>query len=104
MHTDQAVFGEKANDAAYRREWVLPCPKSILKMIWNCFFLTLIQNRAVVRELIETEEEFGRDLQQVVENYIKYIDNPDNKIPRMIRDHKDDIFNNFKQIADFHNT
>ncbi|XP_052566288.1 obscurin isoform X5 [Culex pipiens pallens] len=79
MHTDQAVFGEKANDAAYRRE-------------------------AVVRELIETEEEFGRDLQQVVENYIKYIDNPDNKIPRMIRDHKDDIFNNFKQIADFHNT
>ncbi|XP_055536216.1 obscurin isoform X3 [Wyeomyia smithii] len=79
MHTDQAVFGEKANDAAYRRE-------------------------AVVRELIETEEEFGRDLQQVVEKYIKYIDNPDNKIPRQIRDHKDDIFNNFKQIADFHNT
>ncbi|XP_058464862.1 obscurin isoform X3 [Malaya genurostris] len=79
MHTDQAVFGEKANDAAYRRE-------------------------AVVRELIETEEEFGKDLQQVVENYIKYIDNPDNKIPRQIRDHKDDIFNNFKQIADFHNT
>ncbi|XP_053686874.1 obscurin [Sabethes cyaneus] len=79
MHTDQAVFGEKANDAAYRRE-------------------------AVVRELIETEEEFGRDLQLVVENYIKYIDNPDNKIPRQIRDHKDDIFNNFKQIADFHNT
>ncbi|XP_058829179.1 obscurin isoform X2 [Topomyia yanbarensis] len=79
MHTDQAVFGEKANDAAYRRE-------------------------AVVRELIETEEEFGRDLRQVVERYIKYIDNPDNKIPRQIRDHKDDIFNNFKQIADFHNT
>ncbi|XP_062553317.1 obscurin isoform X3 [Armigeres subalbatus] len=79
MHTDQAVFGEKSNDASYRRE-------------------------AVVRELIETEEEFGRDLQLVVENYIKFIDNPDNKIPRMIRDHKDDIFNNFKQIADFHNT
>ncbi|XP_021696069.1 LOW QUALITY PROTEIN: obscurin [Aedes aegypti] len=79
MHTDQAVFGDKANDASYRRE-------------------------AVVRELIETEEEFGRDLQLVVDNYIKYIDNPDNKIPRQIRDHKDDIFNNFKQIADFHNT
>ncbi|XP_065086396.1 obscurin isoform X3 [Ochlerotatus camptorhynchus] len=79
MHTDQAVFGEKANDATYRRE-------------------------AVVRELIETEEEFGRDLQLVVEKYIKFIDNPDNKIPRQIRDHKDDIFNNFKQIADFHNT
>nr|XP_029726473.1 obscurin isoform X3 [Aedes albopictus] len=79
MHTDQAVFGDKANDASYRRE-------------------------AVVRELIETEEEFGRDLQLVVDNYIKFIDNPDNKIPRQIRDHKDDIFNNFKQIADFHNT
>uniref|UniRef100_A0A182J430 Muscle M-line assembly protein unc-89 n=1 Tax=Anopheles atroparvus TaxID=41427 RepID=A0A182J430_ANOAO len=79
MHTEQAVFGEKSNDAAYRRE-------------------------AVVRELVETEEEFAKDLQQVVDNYLKYIDNKDNKVPRVVRDHKDDIFNNFKQIADFHNT
>ncbi|XP_035904932.1 obscurin isoform X2 [Anopheles stephensi] len=78
-HTEQAVFGEKSNDAAYRRE-------------------------AVVRELVETEEEFAKDLQQVVDNYLKYIDNKDNKVPRVVRDHKDDIFNNFKQIADFHNT
>ncbi|XP_055603898.1 obscurin-like [Uranotaenia lowii] len=79
MHTEQAVFGEKSNDASYRRE-------------------------AVVRELVETEEEFARDLQLVVDNYIKFIDNPDNKIPRSVRDHKDDIFNNFRQIAEFHNT
>jgi hypothetical protein len=64
--------------------------------------------RAVIRELIETEEEFGKDLQAVVEKYIKFIDNPEKKpsvqVPRIVRDNKDLIFMNFKQIADFHNT
>lgn len=58
--------------------------------------------RAVVKELVETEEEFGRDLQQVVERYLKPLDNPD--VPRIVRDNKDIIFTNLKQIADFHNT
>lgn len=58
--------------------------------------------RAVVKELVETEEEFGRDLQQVVERYLKPLDNPD--VPRIVRDNKDVIFTNLKQIADFHNT
>ncbi|KAG5678438.1 hypothetical protein PVAND_008111 [Polypedilum vanderplanki] len=79
QHTEQSIYGEKADDAAYRRE-------------------------AVIRELIETEEEFGKDLQTVVEKYIKFIDNPENKVPRIVRDNKDLIFINFKQIADFHNT
>ena len=58
--------------------------------------------RAVVRELVETEEEFGKDLQAVVERYIKQIDNV--TTPRLVRDNKELIFGNFKQIADFHNT
>jgi len=58
--------------------------------------------RAVVRELVETEEEFGRDLQQVVERYLKPLDS--STVPRIVRDNKDLIFSNFKQIADFHNT
>lgn len=52
---------------------------------------------------METEEEFGKDLQAVVERYIKTIDT-DKKIPRTVRDSKDMIFMNFQQIADFHNT
>jgi len=58
--------------------------------------------RAVVRELVETEDEFGRDLQQVVERYLKPLDS--STVPRIVRDNKDLIFSNFKQIADFHNT
>ncbi|XP_017890129.1 obscurin isoform X5 [Ceratina calcarata] len=60
------------------------------------------RREAVVKELVETEEEFGRDLQLVVERYLKPLDNPD--VPRTVRDIKDIIFTNFKQIADFHNT
>lgn len=55
-----------------------------------------------MKELVETEEEFGRDLQLVVERYLKPLDNPD--VPRVVRDNKDIIFTNLKQIADFHNT
>lgn len=61
-------------------------------------------HRAVIRELVETEEEFGKDLQAVVERYIKTIDAPEKKVPRIVRDNKDLIFMNFQQIADFHNT
>ncbi|CAD7077146.1 unnamed protein product [Hermetia illucens] len=77
QQVDSAIYGEKANDAAYRRQ-------------------------AVIRELVETEEEFGRDLQAVVDKYIKTIDNP--AVPRVVRDNKDVIFGNFQQIAQFHNT
>lgn len=60
--------------------------------------------RAVIRELVETEEEFGRDLQAVVDRYIKAIDDPDMKVPRIVRDNKELIFMNFKPIAEFHNS
>lgn len=55
-----------------------------------------------MKELIETEEEFGKDLQLVVERYLKPLDNPG--VPRGVRDNKEIIFTNLKQIADFHNT
>ncbi|PNF42107.1 Obscurin [Cryptotermes secundus] len=60
------------------------------------------RREAVVRELVETEEEFGRDLQLVVERYLKPLDS--STVPRVVRDNKDLIFSNLKQIADFHNT
>lgn len=76
-------------------------------MLWIlCAFRHVLNRfdclRAVVRELIETEEEFGRDLLLVVEHYIKVLDNP--KTPKIVSDNKEMIFGNFKQIAEFHNT
>ena len=64
--------------------------------------LLLLFFRAAVKELVETEEEFGRDIQQVVERYLKPLDTPG--VPRVVRDNKEIIFTNLKQIADFHNT
>lgn len=55
-----------------------------------------------MRELIETEEEFGRDLLLVVEHYVKIVDNK--TTPKIVSDNKELIFGNFKQIAEFHNT
>lgn len=52
--------------------------------------------------MVETEEEFGRDVQNVVESYLKPLDY--SGVPRAVRDNKDIIFSNLKQIADFHNT
>ncbi|XP_076638516.1 obscurin isoform X8 [Colletes latitarsis] len=75
--SEDSAIGHKPEDSHFRRE-------------------------AVVKELVETEEEFGRDLQMVVERYLKPLDNPD--VPRIVRDNKDIIFTNLKQIADFHNT
>ncbi|XP_029048165.2 obscurin-like isoform X4 [Osmia bicornis bicornis] len=75
--SEESAIGHRPEDSRYRRE-------------------------AVVKELVETEEEFGRDLQLVVERYLKPLDNPD--VPRVVRDNKDIIFTNLKQIADFHNT
>ncbi|XP_029346662.1 obscurin isoform X6 [Acyrthosiphon pisum] len=60
-------------------------------------------NRDVVlAELVETEEEFGQDIQEVVERYLNPLEF--NDAPRIVRDNKDLIFNNLKQISQFHNT
>ncbi|GLG93471.1 Uncharacterized protein GBIM_00882 [Gryllus bimaculatus] len=49
-----------------------------------------------------TEEEFARDLRRVVEQYLRPLDSA--ATPRAVRDAKDVVFSNLKQIADFHST
>ncbi|CAL1291290.1 unnamed protein product [Larinioides sclopetarius] len=64
--------------------------------------LEALQNReAIVKELVETEEDFAKDMQFVVENYYKQMDNP--RLPKEFRDRKGSVFGNFKDICDFHN-
>lgn len=58
--------------------------------------------RAVVNELVETEQEFVKDLSRVVQNYL--IPSESGKVPKIIKDNFDVIFNNFKEIAEFHRT
>ncbi|KAG8233549.1 hypothetical protein J437_LFUL013761 [Ladona fulva] len=85
--------------------------------LWNLYGI------AVIRELVETEEEFGKDLKFVVEKYLKPLEDhlrgahitpssssasvgsssAPSTIPRLVRDHKDVIFGNFMQISEFHN-
>ncbi|XP_037503799.1 obscurin isoform X1 [Rhipicephalus sanguineus] len=60
------------------------------------------KREAVVKELVETEEDFSRDMQRVVNNYLKEMENP--AMPKELRDQKDVLFSNFKDICDFHNT
>ncbi|XP_046810938.1 obscurin isoform X2 [Lucilia cuprina] len=93
------VFGDNAKEG-----WV---PKNILDAGLNAMLngnekeSADFQKKAVIRELIETEEEFNRDLQNVVDRYIKAVDAA--TAPRNVRDSKDIIFGNFQQIAEFHN-
>ncbi|XP_026730318.1 uncharacterized protein LOC113495666 isoform X1 [Trichoplusia ni] len=60
------------------------------------------RRQAVVRELVETEEEFGRDMQQVVSRYMKPIDKA--STPKLVFDNRELLFSNFRQICEFHNT
>ncbi|XP_068626397.1 obscurin [Battus philenor] len=60
------------------------------------------RRQAVVRELIETEEEFGRDMKQVVANYMRPLDKA--TTPKSVFDNRDLLFSNFRQICEFHNT
>ncbi|XP_023945007.2 obscurin isoform X5 [Bicyclus anynana] len=60
------------------------------------------RRQAVVRELIETEEEFGRDMQQVVTQYMRPMDKA--ATPKPVFDNRELLFSNFKQICEFHNT
>lgn len=77
----------------------LPKQKSQIKHMNNIKTFIL---RAVVRELIETEEEFGRDMKQVVNQYMKPLDKA--STPKPVFDNRELLFSNFKQICEFHNT
>ncbi|CAG9826977.1 unnamed protein product [Diabrotica balteata] len=59
-------------------------------------------SKAVVKELIETEIEFVRDLDLVVQRYL--IPSESGKVPKIIKDNFDLVFGNFKEIAEFHRT
>lgn len=74
---------------------------SYRNVIIVCLLKLLFVSRAVVRELIETEEEFGRDMQQVVSRYMKPIDKA--TAPKPVFDNRELLFSNFRQICEFHN-
>lgn len=59
------------------------------------------KREAVVKQLVESEEDFARDMQFVVNNYIKEMEGLN--MPKELRDQKDLVFSNFKEISEFHN-
>lgn len=58
--------------------------------------------RAVVKELVETEQEFVRDLDYVIQKYL--LSSEVSKAPKIVKDNIEAVFGNLKQIADFHNS
>jgi len=54
----------------------------------------------VVRELVETEEEFVTDMEHVVNVYYRQMDHA--STPRRVSDQRDSLFGPFKQIQEFH--
>jgi hypothetical protein len=64
------------------------------------FFASLFLRRAVVKELVETEEEFVTDMEHVVNVYYRQMDHP--TTPRKVSDQRDALFGPFKQIQEFH--
>ncbi|XP_044269472.1 obscurin isoform X2 [Tribolium madens] len=62
----------------------------------------LFRRQAVVKELVETEQEFVKDLDFVVQKYLLLSETKN--VPKVIRDNFDIIFGNLKEIAEFHRT
>ncbi|CAH0545687.1 unnamed protein product [Brassicogethes aeneus] len=56
---------------------------------------------AVVKELVETEQEFVKDVDKVVK---KYLSMEIGKVPKVVRDNFEVIFGNLTEIAEFHRT
>ena len=59
-----------------------------------------MSRRAVIRELVETEEEFVTDMDHVVSKYYQRMDHA--STPRLVSDQRDALFGPFKQIFEFH--
>lgn len=59
-------------------------------------------SRVVIGELIETEDEFARDIQKVVDKYLNPLEEETRPASRCVMDNKEIIFNNLRQIATFH--
>lgn len=61
--------------------------------------------RKVLKELVESEEAFARDMQFVANNYIQEMEskNVTKELKELFKDYKETIFSNFRSISDFHN-
>lgn len=53
-----------------------------------------------MKELLETEEDFNRDMQFIANTYLKHMDS--SLMPKHLREQKSELFNHFRQIAAFH--
>ncbi|VEN40588.1 unnamed protein product [Callosobruchus maculatus] len=63
----------------------------------------IFRRQAVVKELIETEQEFVKDMYSVIQKYFTFPEEP-GKVPKVIKDNADLLYGNFKEIAEFHRT
>lgn len=54
-----------------------------------------------MKELIETEEDFSRDMQFIVNTYLRQLES--SVTPKPLKDAKETLFGCFKEIAEFHN-
>jgi hypothetical protein len=54
-----------------------------------------------VKELVETEEDFNRDMQFIANTYLKHMDS--SLMPKHLREQRSELFQYFRQIAAFHN-
>lgn len=57
--------------------------------------------RNIIKELVETEEDFNRDMQFIANTYLKHMES--SLMPKELRENRCELFNNFRQIANFHN-
>lgn len=77
----------------------LAMPVCVVSTLHVDYVLNLVA-RAVVKELVETEEEFVTDMEHVVNVYYRQMDHP--STPRKVSDQRDALFGPFKQIQEFH--
>lgn len=61
-----------------------------------------IKRKVSLTELVETEEEFIKDLQYVIRTYMTPLELMPKNIPKIVKDNKKIVFGHFKNIADFH--
>ena len=58
----------------------------------------------VMTELIETEKDYVKDLECIINGYLKEFENAGNKIPADLHGKKRIIFGNIEQIYEFHSS
>ncbi|XP_022920655.2 obscurin isoform X3 [Onthophagus taurus] len=60
------------------------------------------RRQAVVSELVETEQEFVRDVDFVVQNYLINPERDPKKVPKVVRDNMEMVFGTLREIGEFH--